>query len=122
MRHEVEVRISSERPRDEVWTLACDVSCWPAMPGADLDIALTPLATGQRIEYGITAGLPVREHHGELSMTSTATGGTELVFTESFRPRIWGTGSYLRGRRERALVDTAQGWSRASPNRAERPH
>ncbi len=109
-----------ERPLHEVWGLACDVSSWPAMPGADLAITLTPVATEDRIEYGISAGLPVRDHHGQLAMTSTPDGGTELVFAESFRPRIWGTGGYLRGRRERALIDTAQSWGRASPDSAQR--
>jgi hypothetical protein len=121
VRYEVEVRISIERPLDDVWALACEVSSWPAMPGADLAIALTPFATEHRIEYSISAGLPVRHHHGELALTSTPTGGTELVFIEAFRPRIWGTGGYLRGRRERALIDTAQSWSRANSARAERP-
>jgi hypothetical protein len=119
MRYQVEVRISVERPLDDVWSLACDVSSWPAMPGADLAIALTPLEATHRIHYGISAGLPVRDHHGELAVTSTPTGGTELVFIEAFRPRIWGTGGYLRGRRERALIDAAQAWGRPSPDRAE---
>jgi hypothetical protein len=92
---------------------------WPVMPGADLVLALSPCETDHRIEYRITAGLPVREHRGELVVTSTPTGGTELLFTEAFRPRIWGTGGYLRGRRERALIDAAQSWSRANPDRAE---
>lgn len=120
MRHEVEVRISVERPLAEVWSLACDLNSWPPMPGADLALALTPLATGHRIQYGITAGLPVRDHHGELAMVATATGGTELIFIEAFRPRIWGTGGYLRGRRELALISSAQWWGRVSPDRAQR--
>ena len=107
--------MSIDRPLDDVWTLACAVRSWPVMPGADLAIAITPSSAEHRLEYGITAGLPVRDHHGELAMTSTPTGGTELVFNEAFRPRIWGTGGYLRGRRERALIDAAQSWSRASP-------
>lgn len=115
------MRISVELPLAEVWSLACDVNCWPAMPGADVAIDLTPLATGHRVEYGITAGLPVRDHRGELGLTPTATGGTELVFIEAFRSRIWGTGGYLRGRRERALIDTAQWWGRVNPDSAERP-
>jgi len=119
VRHEVGVRISIARPLPEVWDVARDVSSWPPMPGADLAITLAPTEDGCRIEFCITAGLPVRDHHGELTMTSTPTGGTELVFTESFRPRIWGTGGYLRGRRERALVDAARGWSRTSTDRTE---
>lgn len=97
---------------------ACDDAAWPAMPGAQLVLEVTPAEVFRRIEYGICAGLPVRDHHGELTMTETRTGGTELVFTESFRPRIWGTGGYLRGRRERALLDTARWWGHERPDRA----
>jgi hypothetical protein len=88
------------------------------MPGAQLILEVRAVETSRRIAYEISAGLPVRDHHGELVLSQTPTGGTELVFSESFRPRIWGTGGYLRGRRERALIDTAQWWGRGSPDRA----
>lgn len=112
MRYDIEVRISLAQPVARVWQLACDSTAWPAMPGAELVLEVTPVEAGRRLEYAISAGLPVRDHHGELLVGQTSTGGTELVFTESFRPRIWGTGGYLRGRRERALIDTAQWWGR----------
>lgn len=118
MRQVVDVRISVSQPLAEVWDLACDATAWPAMPGAQLVLEVRPVATARRIEYVISAGLPVFEHHGELDLSQTPTGGTEIVFNESFRPRIWGTGGYLRGRRERALIDTAQWWGRGSPDRA----
>lgn len=117
MRQVVEVRISVAQPIGEVWTLACDGAAWPAMPGAQLVLEVTPIEASRRLEYGICAGLPVRDHHGELTVRETPSGGTELLFTESFRPRIWGTGGYLRGRRERVLIETAQWLGGDSPDR-----
>lgn len=102
-------------PSASVWLLACDCDSWARMPGAEMVLVLTPTEPGKRLSYAITAGLPVREHRGDLVLLDTPTGGTELVFNESFRPRIWGTGGYLRGRREQTLIDTAQTW--ADPGR-----
>lgn len=102
--------MSVAQPMATVWKLACDRAAWPPMSGAQLVIELRSIVAFHRLGYGITSGLPVREHRGELVLAETPTGGTELVFTESFRPRIWGTGGYLRGRRERALIDAGLRW------------
>lgn len=110
----MDVRISIARPVADVWQLACDPQAWPPMPGAPFELQVGETESPGRVGYAITEGLPVREHCGELLLTSTSSGGTELEFRESFRPRIWGTGGYLRGRRERALVDTARAWERVS--------
>lgn len=115
MRQVVDVRISVARPVVEVWRLACDGDAWPAMPGAGVVLELAPSEQMGRLEYRILSGLPVLDHHGVLALLPTPTGGTELVFTESFRPRIWGTGGYLRGRRERVLIDTVERWGRERP-------
>lgn len=110
MKHCVEVRISVPNVATDIWKLASDQSLWPEMPGAHLTLEVTQLESQRRLGYCIRAGLPVRDHRGELTFRPTPTGGTELMFTESFRPRIWGTGGYLRGRRERALIEAAQVW------------
>ncbi|MCY7300128.1 MAG: hypothetical protein LH616_13060 [Ilumatobacteraceae bacterium] len=112
------MRISVARPAAEVWLLACNHDSWAAMPGAQLSLDLTPAHAERRLEYAVAGGLPVIDHQGVLTVSDTVTGGTELCFTESFRPRIWGTGSFLRGRRERTLIDTAQSWDRRSPESA----
>jgi hypothetical protein len=121
MRHLVEVRISIGRPVADVWGLARDPKAWPPMPGAPFELQISAAEPPRRLVYSITDGLPVREHCGELVLAETPTGGTELVFRESFRPRIWGTGGYLRGRRERVLVDTSRTWERVSQGSASGP-
>lgn len=122
MRYEVEVRIGVSASVNEVSALATDPGAWPPMPGADVtlhverrgapDHAAPDQAALVHFEYRLESGLPVRDHLGELAMTDSGRGGTELVFTESFRPRIWGTGGFLRARRERALIETARHWDR----------
>jgi hypothetical protein len=114
VRHEVAVRIASARTVEEVWADASDVDAWPSMPGAELSIASSVEAAQNTVQYEIVSGLPVLEHEGRVVIAPSGSGGAEIVIEESFRARIWGTGGYLRGRRERTLVDLARAW-------AERP-
>jgi hypothetical protein len=84
------------------------------MPGAELAIVSRVDPARSTVQYEISSGLPVLEHEGSVVIAPSGSGGTEIVIEESFRVRIWGTGGYLRGRRERTLVDLARAW-------AERP-
>lgn len=81
------------------------------MPGADLSIVSTVDTDRHTVRYRIESGLPVREHEGTAVVAPSGTGGTEILIEESFRARLWGTGGYLRTRRERALIDTARAWA-----------
>ncbi len=56
----------------------------------------------KRMEYRVTAGIPVRDHHGEIVLEPVA-GGTQVVWRVRFRPRIPGTGWLLRRGMEGAL-------------------
>ncbi len=49
----------------------------------------------RRLEYVLTAGLPVREYRGEIE-TRARGAGTELVWKVCFRPLVPGTGWLLR--------------------------
>lgn len=84
------------------------------MPGTTLALRVDPGASHREYRYQIVSGLPVREHSGTVLLVDTDTGGTEIVLVESFRPRIWGTGGYLRGRRERAMIDAARQWGQVA--------
>ena len=50
----------------------------------------------KRLEYAITKGSPLRNHHGVIVFSATATGGTAVDYRISFEPMIPGTGSFLR--------------------------
>lgn len=91
-----------------VWSKAAEPSTWPPMPGAHLVYEVVEVSPPALLRYAIESGLPVREHAGTLALEPTAGGGTEIVVHESFRARLWGTAGYLRGRRERTLLDLAR--------------
>ena len=110
MRNAVEVRMSVSASVEVIAALAADPSTWAQTPGADVCLRVESTSVPDHFAYTIESGLPVRDHRGELALRGTGHGGTEVVFAESFRPRIWGTGGFLRGRRERVLIDTARGW------------
>jgi hypothetical protein len=105
MRHLVEVRMAFSQPVATLWEVVRDPSGWPSMPGASITFDSTNEPSTHTVSYRLIAGLPVRDHEGRLALQPRATGGTEAVITEQFRPRIWGTGGYLRARRERAVLD-----------------
>lgn len=48
-----------------------------------------------RIEYRVTRGSPLKNHHGRIEFAPGADGGTELTYTIDFDPRIPGTGGLL---------------------------
>lgn len=113
MRHQVRVLVASPRQVDEVWAKASDGDSWLPMAGAELVMAREIDDELRTVRYRIESGLPIREHAGTVELTSTEFGGTEILIEESFRARIWGTGGYLRSRRERALLDLALSWGPA---------
>ncbi|MEO8106407.1 MAG: hypothetical protein ABI720_03735 [Actinomycetes bacterium] len=120
-RNAVEVRISVSSSVSVVSAMAGDPATWVQMPGADLCLRVDPTGVVDRYQYTLESGLPIRDHHGEVVLTDTGHGGTEVVFAESFRPRIWGTGGFLRGRRERVLIETARRWDDVGGADASQP-
>lgn len=110
MRVEVEVRLRTASVAEDLWDKVRDPASWPPMPGADLTYRVTESAPPRLLRYALVDGLPVREHEGAVRLEPVGIG-TEIVVHESFRARLWGTAGFLRGRRERALVDLARVWA-----------
>lgn len=81
------------------------------MPGADLTYLVHESVAPSLLRYSLATGLPVRDHEGMVRLEPSGVGGTEIVVREAFRARLWGTSGYLRGRRERALVDLTRAWA-----------
>ena len=57
------------------------ISFWGLLP---FEETVTDVAPNERIEYEITKGSPMRDHHGSLLFTPTGSGGTHLDYRISF--------------------------------------
>lgn len=122
MRHAVEVRIGVSASVAEMSALVGEADTWLPMPGTNAELQVSAALEADGYQYRIVSGLPVKDHRGRVTLVDNGHGGTEVVLTESFRARIWGTGGFLRARRERALVETARHWDHlASVRRAPAP-
>ncbi|MFQ5515023.1 MAG: SRPBCC family protein [Myxococcota bacterium] len=119
-------------PRDVVWELFTDHAGWsrwagiresvlrsPGYPapngvgairvfrqsGVAVEEEVTAFEPPHQMEYCLTAGAPIRDHHGVVRMEPTPEGGTSVSWTVTFRPWIPGTGGLLRRILERSLRD-----------------
>ena len=54
------------------------ISFWGALPSEE---TVTVAVPNDRIEYEITKGSPMRDHHGTLEFTPTGAGGTHVDYT-----------------------------------------
>jgi uncharacterized protein YndB with AHSA1/START domain len=51
---------------------------------------VTKAVPGEVIEYKITKGSPLKDHHGRQTFTSTPSGGTKLVYDIEFGSKVPG--------------------------------
>ena len=79
--------------------------------GLAIEEEITAFDPPKRMEYRIVAGLPVRDHHGEIHL-EPAGRSTRVVWRVRFRPRIPGTGWLLRRGLARALGELLDGLAR----------
>jgi uncharacterized protein YndB with AHSA1/START domain len=54
------------------------------------------------IEYTVSRGSPIKNHHGRIVFTDTPEGGTRIDYTIAFEPRIPFTGALIAGVLRRA--------------------
>ena len=92
----------------EGWQLVSDPAGWRSFPGTDVEYRLLHQQPPNRIDYEVLTGLPTRDHHGHVELLVMAPASTEIVWSESFRPRMVGTGGFLRTRIESHLVAAAR--------------
>jgi hypothetical protein len=106
--YEVEVRVRAAAAVAEVWQVIIDPASWRAFPGADVEYRMLHQLEDERFDYEVLTGLPTRDHHGHVELLVMAPGSTEIVWSESFRPRTIGTGGFLRTRIESHLAAAAR--------------
>ena len=128
-----EVSRSIAAPREKIWALLANhegMKKWapvrevirrrPGAPNPDgvgairtvraygmaVDERITVFAPGERLEYTLVEGAPIRDHAAEIVLTPDG-DGTRVVWSVHFRPLVPGTGwllaRMLRGGLERSL-------------------
>ncbi len=70
--------------------------------GLAVEEEITAFEPPKRMAYRLTAGAPLRDHHGEVSFEPHESG-TRLTWRVEFRPWIPGTGFLVRRALERTL-------------------
>jgi hypothetical protein len=106
--YEVKVHVRAAATVADVWQLVSDPAGWPSFPGTDLEYRLLHQQAPEHFDYEVLTGLPTRDHHGHVELREMAPESTEIVWSESFRPRMVGTGGFLRTRIEAYLVVAAR--------------
>lgn len=82
-----------------------------SLAGPPLRERVTAFEPPHRMAYELLAGLPVRDYTGEVELTPTTDGGTDVAWTVALTPRVPGVGRVVDlaiGRMATALVRTAE--------------
>jgi hypothetical protein len=104
----VKVHVRAAATVADVWQLVSEPAGWRSFPGADVEYGFLHQEPHERFDYEVLTGLPTRDHHGHVELRAMAPTSTEIVWSESFRPRIVGTGGFLRTRIESHLAAAAR--------------
>jgi uncharacterized protein YndB with AHSA1/START domain len=120
--HRIDVHTTSPAPPDAVWALLADATTWTEWSDFEEAVVEQPDADGgqgvgsrrrfrfgrtrsyeeivafeppRHVAYVLLSGLPVRDYRGDVVLTATERGGTEIHWHSDFRPKIPGTGAYV---------------------------
>ena len=75
--------------------------------GLAVEDEVTAFEPPKRLGYRLVAGLPIRDHIGEVEFEASD-AGTRLVWSIRFRPLVPGTGRLVRWALQRSLKDILQ--------------
>jgi uncharacterized protein YndB with AHSA1/START domain len=134
-RQSVDVSARSSAPPEAVWHLLADATTWSDWgdwSSAELVREGTPPPGGvhavkrlkkfptvsveevtvfeppRRLGYELRSGLPLRGYRGEVTLTPTDGGGTEIRWRNDFEPKLPGTGGLFRRILSTFIADTAK--------------
>ena len=133
---EIDITTVSSAPRQAVWALLADATSWPRWSAFDEAEVEGPAGVGQRrwlrragatrcdeviafephrrLAYTLHSGLPVREHHAEVTLMPGAGGGTAIRWRAVCRPAVPGTGWMVRRHLQPAIAEIAEDLARAA--------
>jgi uncharacterized protein YndB with AHSA1/START domain len=77
------------------------LSFWGLLP---FEETVTDVVPNERIEYEITKGSPMRDHHGTMRFTPTGSGGTHLEYEITFDSAVPGLAPVVAMQLRRALA------------------
>ena len=77
------------------------LSFWGFLP---FEETVTESVPNQRIEYEITKGSPMRDHHGTMAFSPTGAGGTHLDYTITLDSAVPGLAPVVAAQLRRALT------------------
>lgn len=77
------------------------LSFWGLLPFVE---TVTVFAPNQRIEYEITKGTPMRDHHGTMAFSSTPSGGSHLDYTIVFGSAVPGLAAIVAATLKRSIT------------------
>ncbi len=86
--------------------------------GRDLIVEIVP---NRRFVYTALSGLPTRDYRGEVDLTPTADGGTDIHWHSSFFPKFPGTGFLMARGLGRFVAQCANGLAAAATSASSRP-
>lgn len=120
--HRIDVHATSPASPEAVWALLADATTWPEWSDFEEATIEQPDADGgqgvgsrrrfkvgrtrsreeivafeppRHVAYVLLSGLPVRDYRGDVVLTGTGNGGTDIHWHSEFRPRIPGTGAFV---------------------------
>jgi len=120
--HRIDVHERSTAAPEAVWALLADATTWPAWSDFEEAVIERPDPTGgqgvgsrRRFRFGRTrsleeivvfepphhvaylllSGLPLRDYRGDVELTATPDGGTDIHWHSQFVPKIPGTGKWV---------------------------
>lgn len=144
--HRIDVHATSPAGPEAVWALLADATTWPAWSDFEEATIERPDSAGgqgvgslrrfrfgrtrsreeivafeppRHVAYVLLSGLPLRDYRGDVELTPTDDGGTDIHWHSEFRPRIPGTGAAVVKKLGRFIQDLADalGAAAADPPR-----